>query len=84
MLRRKRGPRPSYPNQMPDYRPSTLRQLPPEQLYLLVAQEGANTMQGVAGRVEMRRRENATARWALGVSILSLIVSAVAIAMRAN
>jgi hypothetical protein len=67
---------------MPDGRPETLRRLSDYDLFRYVAGFHEGTAAHLAGTVELRRRENSTARWALGVSFASLVVSAISIALK--
>ena len=68
--------------QMPDGLPETLRRLSDYDLLRYIAGFQEGTAAHLAGSVELRRRENSTARWALAVSVISLIVSAVAVALK--
>jgi ABC-type nitrate/sulfonate/bicarbonate transport system permease component len=60
----------------PDDRPETMRQTTTIALLGLVASEGERSVGGLAAQIELRRRESWTARMALGISVLALIVSA--------
>lgn len=67
--------------QMPDMKPETIRRLSDADLFQLLAGHVSTSAPHIAGQAELRRRENATARWALGVSFLSLIVATVAVVL---
>lgn len=63
------------PNQLPDSSPATLRRLSDENLYRWTGgwQEGSALR--IAGEVEIRRRESWPARFAIGISMIALIIS---------
>lgn len=62
-------------SQMPDKSPRTLRRLSDADLYGFIAGWKEGSEDWIAGQVELRRRENATARMALWISFASLIVA---------
>jgi len=70
-------------SQMPDFRPKTLMGLSDSDLQKWIAGWQQDTPEWIAGQVELRRRGNGIARWALVMSILSLVVSIVALATSA-
>lgn len=70
-------------SQMADLESNTLKGLSDSDLYAFVSGWKDGTPQWIAGQVELSRRENATARWAVAVSTMSLIVSIAALALSA-
>lgn len=62
-------------NQLPDKTPASLRRLSDPDLYTFIAGWKEGSADWIAGQVELRRRENLTARQALWVSVISLILS---------
>jgi len=66
-------------NQMPDKSPATLRRLSDPDLHKFIAGWRQGTEDWIAGQSELKRRENGLARWALLVSIISLIVAVAAL-----
>jgi hypothetical protein len=62
-------------DQMPNHLPETLRRLSDYDLYRYIAGWREGTENWIGGHVELRRRENAPARFAVAISVLSLIVS---------
>lgn len=68
--------------QLPDWQPRSLRCLSDYDLFRFIAGYEPKAGPHMAGLAELRRRENATARWALAISFLSLITSVVAIALK--
>ena len=66
-------------DQMPDTSPETLKGLSDHDLFRFVAGHKPGTEPHLAGQSEIKRRENATARMAVGISILSLCVAILAL-----
>lgn len=62
-------------DQLPDKTPASLHRLSDSDLYIFIAGWKEGSADWIAGQVELRRRENLTARQALWVSIISLILS---------
>lgn len=63
--------------QMPDTTLKTLRCLSDEDLHKWIAGWKENTDCWIRGQVELRRRENWTARAALTVSIVAIVIAAI-------
>jgi hypothetical protein len=61
--------------------PRNIRRLSDYDLFIVLAEypKGAT---GLAAAAELRRRETATARWALAISFLSLLISAATFRMK--
>lgn len=72
------------PRQMPGWTERTVRGLSLQDLLSEMAGFATNTYPYKLCEVELRRREGATARLALGIAFASLIVSIVAVAMKAG
>ena len=66
-------------DQMPDKSPTSLRKLSDQDLYRFIAGWKEGTADWIGGQVELRRRENEVARWALFVSIVAILVSVAAL-----
>jgi hypothetical protein len=61
---------------MPDSSAKTIRKLPTEDVLELVLSEDTRSVRGLLAHMEQRRREEWTARVALIVSIVALVVAA--------
>ena len=61
---------------MPDSSPSTIRKLSTEDLCELIRSEDNRSVRGLLAHHERRRREDWTARAALVVSIVAIIIAA--------
>mgnify|MGYP001081096911 CR=1 FL=1 len=61
--------------QMPDKSPATLRRLSDSELHQFIAGWKPGTADWIAGDAELKRRQNGLAKWALAVSVLSLVVA---------
>ena len=61
--------------QMPDTTPETLRKVDTFGLLTHVASEGSRSPGGLGAQMELRRREAWTARAALVISVLALLVA---------
>jgi hypothetical protein len=66
-------------HRLPDNSPTSLTKLSDEHLSEYIAGWKPGTAEWINGNAELKRRQNGLARWALGVSILSLAVSIVAV-----
>jgi hypothetical protein len=66
-------------DQLPDKSPATLRGLSDTDLHRFIAGWEPRTADWIAGDSELKRRQNRLARWALGVSVLSLAVAILAL-----
>jgi hypothetical protein len=64
-------------DQMPDNSPETIRKLKTEDVLELIRSGDTRSVKGLAAHMELRRRENWTARAAILISIIALIVAAV-------
>ena len=64
------------PNNMPAASPALMRRLSTEALCELIRSEDNRSIRGLLAHVELRRRENWTARAAFVVSIIALVVAA--------
>ena len=60
---------------MPDSGVSTLRRLPTDDLMIWTAGWQVGTVNRIRGEYEIRRREGFTARLAIAIAFLSLVVS---------
>lgn len=69
-------------DQMPVFDRSTIKRLSDEELLQFISGWGEQFWQHRLGQMELRRREQSTARWALGISFLSLVVAVVALLVR--
>ncbi|AAK23688.1 hypothetical protein EIB18_09100 [Caulobacter vibrioides] len=65
--------------QLPNNSPSSLKKLSDEDLTKYIAGWKPGTAEWITGDVELKRRQNGLARLALGVSVLSLLVSIAAL-----
>lgn len=63
-------------DQMPDNSIQVIRKLKTEEVLELVRSEDTRSVRGLIAHMEMRRREQWTARAALVVSIIALVVAA--------
>ncbi len=72
------------PNHLPDHKPSTLRHLSDSDLYQYTAGWQPNTAARIAGEVEIRRRESWPARFAIGISMTSLIIAFASLFVKAG
>ena len=70
--------------QMPDKSPATLRRLSDSELHRFIAGWKPGTADWIAGDAELKRRQSGLARWALGVSILSLVVAVIALFVKGS
>ena len=61
---------------MPDSRARTIRRLSTEDVLELVRSEDTRSVRGLLAQMEMRRRQDWTARASFVISILALVVSA--------
>lgn len=59
--------------------PEALRSLSDYELYKYIGGWREGTAQHIAGMAELRRRERSIARWAIGISFVSLAVSVFAL-----
>jgi hypothetical protein len=66
-------------HQLPDKAPATLRRLSDSELHQFIAGWKPGSADWIAGDAELKRRHNGLARWALAVSILSLLVAIAAL-----
>ena len=64
------------PDHMPDSSPMTIRMLRTEAVLELIRSEDTRSVRGLAAHMEIRRREQWTARAALVVAICALVMSA--------
>ena len=64
---------------LPDHSAKSVRRLSDEELHRYIGGWQQGSELGIRGEVELRRRENWVARWALGVSMLALAVSVTAL-----
>jgi hypothetical protein len=69
---------------LPDHSAKSVSRLSDEELHRYIGgwQQGSELR--IRGEVELRRRENWVARWALGVSIIALMVSIVALLAKSS
>lgn len=64
-------------NTIPGFTPETVRMLPTEDVLEMVRSEDTRSVAGLLCHMEIRRREQWTARVALVVSIVALVVAAI-------
>ena len=69
---------------LPDHSVKTIRRLSDEDLHQYISGWSLGSELRIRGEVELRRRENWVARWALGVSMVALIVSIIALFAKAQ
>jgi hypothetical protein len=62
---------------MPDNTPKTIRRLATEDVLELIRSEDTRSVRGLAAHMELRRRQEWTARAALIIAVAALIVSAI-------
>ncbi|MFN3582814.1 hypothetical protein [Phenylobacterium sp.] len=70
--------------QLPNKSPATLRRLSDSDLHKFIAGWKPGTTDWIAGDAELKRRQNGLARWALGASILSLVVAVIALFVKGS
>lgn len=66
-------------HQLPDKSPAMLQRLSDSDLHQYIAGWKPGTADWITGDAELKRRQNGLARWALAVSILSLLVASAAL-----
>ena len=64
-------------DQMPDSSQRTIQRLRTEDLCEMVRSEDTRSVRGLLAHIELRRRENWTARAAIAIAIVALVVSAI-------
>lgn len=69
-------------DRLPDKTAASLRRLSDPDLFTFISGWKDGSADWIAGQVELRRRESWASRWALGVSIVALITSFVALAVK--
>ena len=69
-------------DQLPDKSPATLKRLSDSDLHQYIGGWRPGTADWITGEAELKRRQNGVARWALAVSILSLLVAIAALIVK--
>lgn len=62
-------------NHMPDSKPETIRKLAADHVLELIRSEDTRSVRGLLAHMERNRRENWTSRFAVSISLLSLLIA---------
>lgn len=64
-----------HPNQMSDLNPKSIRKLDTKAVLELIRSEDTRSVRGLLAHMERNRRENWTSRFAVSISLLSLLIA---------